>query len=546
MRLNKQEVNDMKKSRSMYVAILIIWVLTLFPLIALIVLNAIKAVQEFETWKSILIILLVATSNLSLAYFWLCSIKDFMYSFMYVSQKKRLLSRYDSIFNHELTKEELNKKVLLLYCTCNDFNSRALEASMNQDFDNYETIILDDSKDQKYITEINQFAYNHDVKVIRREDKRGFKAGNINNYLQKVRKEDYDYIVILDSDEIIPSNFIKESLKYFSHSKKVGVIQAAHYATVSTNVYQDLLGMSIDSTSETAQISKNFYGANALIGHGMIISKECYVKTGGFPYVVAEDISFAIALKKAGFDIIYAPNIKCFEEFPNDYIFTKKRQCKWTQGNVEYMKKYSKDINKTPMAWYERLDLKLNYYSLPTIPILSFLIVLSSILLGFLGYKDSIGGSILMVLSVIFLCSNLLPVVFTYGKTKYWWKIIPYYLLSFVSYAAMGPMMIITIILGAFGKKAKFIVTPKGERKISLFNALINSLDAIIFGTLVAVATYFAYGNIMPTLVLSLACWLAPVAILIANIELHKKKTLQVEEEEKSQEIEFLNLRKEP
>jgi len=536
----------MKKSRSMYVAILIIWVLTLFPLIALIVLNAIKAVQEFETWKSILIILLVATSNLSLAYFWLCSIKDFMYSFMYVSQKKRLLSRYDSIFNHELTKEELNKKVLLLYCTCNDFNSRALEASMNQDFDNYETIILDDSKDQKYITEINQFAYNHDVKVIRREDKRGFKAGNINNYLQKVRKEDYDYIVILDSDEIIPSNFIKESLKYFSHSKKVGVIQAAHYATVSTNVYQDLLGMSIDSTSETAQISKNFYGANALIGHGMIISKECYVKTGGFPYVVAEDISFAIALKKAGFDIIYAPNIKCYEEFPNDYIFTKKRQCKWTQGNVEYMKKYSKDINKTPMAWYERLDLKLNYYSLPTIPILSFLIVLSSILLGFLGYKDSIGGSILMVLSVIFLCSNLLPVVFTYGKTKYWWKIIPYYLLSFVSYAAMGPMMIITIILGAFGKKAKFIVTPKGERKISLFNAFINSLDAIIFGTLVAVTTYFAYGNIMPTLVLSLACWLAPVAILIANIELHKKKTLQVEEEEKSQEIEFLNLRKEP
>lgn len=43
-------------------------------------------------------------------------------------------------------------------------------------------------------------------------------------------------------------------------------------------------------------------------------------------------------------------DILCYEEFPVNYVSLKKRQCKWTQGNLEYMKKYNKDIGKSKMA----------------------------------------------------------------------------------------------------------------------------------------------------------------------------------------------------
>ena len=69
-----------------------------------------------------------------------------------------------------------------------------------------------------------------------------------------------------------------------------------------------------------------------------------------------------------------------------NYVSLKKRQCKWTQGNLEYMKKYNKDIDNSKMAWFEKLDIKLSHYSLPIVHVLSFLLAVCTIVLGFLGY----------------------------------------------------------------------------------------------------------------------------------------------------------------
>ena len=69
---------------------------------------------------------------------------------------------------------------------------------MGQEYDNFETVILDDSSQEAYKTQIDEFAQKHGVKVVRRQDRKGFKAGNLNNYLQG--RTDYDYFVVLDSE----------------------------------------------------------------------------------------------------------------------------------------------------------------------------------------------------------------------------------------------------------------------------------------------------------------------------------------------------------
>lgn len=79
------------------------------------------------------------------------------------------------------------QRVTLLYCTCNDFEANSLEWSMKQDYDSklLKTVILDDSTDPDYKAKVDEFAKQHKgVKVIRRKDRKGFKAGNINNYLR--------------------------------------------------------------------------------------------------------------------------------------------------------------------------------------------------------------------------------------------------------------------------------------------------------------------------------------------------------------------------
>jgi cellulose synthase/poly-beta-1,6-N-acetylglucosamine synthase-like glycosyltransferase len=454
---------------------------------------------------------------------WLGSVKDFIFSFAFLCFKKRILKRYAPIVDLDekawagLRRNGKNPKVLLLYCTCNDFNGDALEFCMKQDYDNFETLILDDSSKREYKEKINAFAKRTGAQVIRRKNREHFKAGNLNHCLQN--RQDYDYFVVLDSDERIPKNYIKETLKYFAYDKKIGVVQAAHKATKGSNLFQSLMGLSVKSNGRICQMMKNFYGSNALIGHGMAISKECYEKTKGFPAVVAEDISFAIDVKNSGYQVAYAPNIVCEEEFPVNYLCLKKRQAKWVQGNVEFMKKYNRDIFQSKMSWYEKLDVVLSHYNLPIVPMLSMFLVLNTVMLGALGFEVGGYSLALIGLMLLFLISPLIPDIFVHGKRENPLRLLAYAALNFVVYASLVPMMIATVVCALFGRKAKFIVTPKEEKKISFSEAIKGSADSLVFSLAVGVLTYCTYFSVLPTVLLVSCCALAPVAILVANVK---------------------------
>lgn len=505
----------MKKTPTVYICILSIWAICAGVLLFSCG-QLIYGVAQGEnvTGKAVAVVILLALNAMMLAYMWLGSVKDFMFSFLFLMMGKRLMKRYEPILQQELPKEQ--PKFLLLYCTCNDFNGDALKECMEQEYDNFETVILDDSSQEAYKAQVDEFARKHGVKVVRRQDRKGFKAGNLNNYLQG--RTDYDYFVVLDSDERIPSNYIKETLRYFVYDANVGVVQAAHKATKGSNLFQSLMGLSVKSNGKICQVMKNFYGSNALIGHGMAIRRACFEAVKGFPEVVAEDISFAVDVKNSGYRVLYAPNIVCREEFPVNYLCLKKRQAKWVQGNVEFMKKYNRSITDSKMTWYERLDIRLSHYNLPIIPMLSFMLIVNTVIMGFLGFDVGRYSLTLVGLMLLFLVSPLIPDFFVHGKEKNFFRLIGYAFLNFVVYASLVPMMIGTVLLALFGKKAKFIVTPKEERRISVKEAVRGSVDSILFAVIVGILTYGTYFSFAPTVLIVLCCALTPMAILVANV----------------------------
>lgn len=517
--------NAMDKSPKVYAAIFCVWaicVAVLWVFCGSIVYH-IFAEREF-TASRIITAILLAVNAVMLSYMWLGSVKDFMFSFLYLLFGKKLRKRYEEIIRTPLPAGK-QPKFLLLYCTCNDFNEDALAACMQQEYQNFETVILDDSSKEEYKRRIDEFAKISGAKVVRRKDRVGFKAGNLNAYLKG--RTDYDYFVVLDSDERIPKNYIQEVLRYYAYAKDVGVVQAAHKATKGNNLFQRLMGLSVKSNGKICQVMKNFYGSNALIGHGMTISRACYEATRGFPLVVAEDISFAVDVKNSGYRVLYAPNILCEEEFPINYLCLKKRQAKWVQGNVEFMRKYNRSITDSKMTWYEKVDVKLSHYNLPIIPMLSFFIIINTIIMGFLGFDVGRYSIIVVGLMLLFLISPLIPDFFVHGKKGNIFRLLGYAVLNFVVYASLVPMMIGTVILALFGKKAKFIVTPKEETKLTVKDAIKGSYDSILFAFVVGVLTYITYFSLAPTILIVACCALTPLAILVANVSVKEKKKLQ-------------------
>lgn len=520
----------MKKKPTLYVIIICLWTCCLavlgFAFSWLII-----GLNDYSAVKKAFVIALLTINTIVLAVLWFGSIKDFVFSVSYAVLRKKLNDKYADI--KESSDRSASKKVridpqnaprvLLLYCTCNDFNAKALTACRKQDYPNFKTVILDDSNKFEYIKEINKFYVQHqNVEIARRKNKAGYKAGNLNNYL--AGRTDYDYFVVLDSDEVIPPDYIRQVLKYFAYNKNCGAVQAKHKAQKGENVFQRLMGLCVGSNGETVQVIKNFYGANALIGHGMTISRECYEKTGGFPLVVAEDISFAVEIKNAGIDIIYAPDILCYEEFPVNYVSLKKRQCKWTQGNLEYMKKYNKDIDNSKMTWFEKLDIKLSHYSLPIVPVLSFLLAVCTIFLGFLGYPVIRYSLAVYGIMILFLCSPMITDLFVYKRTQNVFLLIPYFIVNVATYASLAPMMLKTVFLGVLGKKATFIVTPKQSEKFRFSEMIKYSWDSLAFGIIMGILAMFACGSILPVIFVVAGCVSAPFIIALSNISIKERK----------------------
>lgn len=180
--------------------------------------------------------ILLIFNGIFISYFWLNGVKDFIYVIWYYFNKSRLNKKYFRVINTDVSGAD--DKVLMVYCTCNDFDGKSLGKYLNQDYKYVRTIILDDSIDKDYINKVNQFALSNNIKVVRRQNREGFKAGNINHYLQSQQYIDdggYDYVVFLDSDEILPNNFIIECLKNFYCYYDIGIVQANHISTRNRN-----------------------------------------------------------------------------------------------------------------------------------------------------------------------------------------------------------------------------------------------------------------------------------------------------------------------
>jgi len=254
-------------------------------------------------------------------------------------------------------------RVAIFYCTCNDFFKPAIETCISQDYDNYKVFILDDSTDSGSKKSVDDFVAEHTGKVslIRRVNKQGGKAGNLNHALALLSKE-FDYFAIIDADNLIPADFIKKTLGYFSIDSKIGFVQASHkgYA-MSMGTLGATLASGVEIIYKNFFPVKNRYGLNAYYGHGTMIRTDVWNKVGEYPLIVAEDLSFSLAARSAGYYGLFAEDVVCQESHPDDYKSTRRRAEKWLKGTLEFITIYfPKYICDKKIHWFEKADIAIN------------------------------------------------------------------------------------------------------------------------------------------------------------------------------------------
>lgn len=284
--------------------------------------------------------------------------------------------------------------VAILYTTCNDFVEESVISCVRQDYPNFTVYILDDSSNPNYKQKVDDFASNyHDlVKVIRRPDRKGFKAGNLNHGLATAAVEE-PYFAIADADEILPPDFLSKLVPMMEADPSCGFVQANHRANPeSTSALSKSLGVGIDIHWKWYQPLRNDYGFVMFLGHGALLRRKCWEEIDGFPDIVSEDLGFAIHIREKGYRGRFAEEVICYEDFPDTVRAFRIRHMKWTRGTSEFLgKKMGWLIRAKNISWTEKLDILFPTLNLPlTLLYFAFMINANLVLPYFFGQTRDI------------------------------------------------------------------------------------------------------------------------------------------------------------
>ena len=277
-------------------------------------------------------------------------------------------------------------EVAVLYTACNDFVRKSAESCLHINYPKYTVYILDDSSDPKCKAQIDQFASENArlVKVIRRADRSGYKAGNLNNALRHHVTE--PYFAVIDADEIVPENFLNRLVPYLINDPQCGFVQANHRCdeNASTRLQNDMR-IGIDVHWKWYQPLRNKFGFVMFLGHGALLRRSCWEEVDGFDEIVSEDLAYAISIRELGYYGIFAEDVMCIEAFPESVQAFRVRHVKWTRGTCEFLHRWTVKLwrSKT-IPLIEKLDIFFPTANLPLTLFFFFFMIIAGLGLPFL------------------------------------------------------------------------------------------------------------------------------------------------------------------
>lgn len=342
-------------------------------------------------------------------------------------------------------------RVALLYCVADDADLGAIAQSMRQDVP-VETIILDDGRDPAIRAQIDLFAAQHGCRILRRADRRGFKAGNLNHALGQLRGQ-YEAYVICDSDVILPPHFVS-SCRPALADPSVAVVQALPVARSGQTRFASYFGPLLRTHVAVTRAGREAAGTVAFIGRGALVRAAALDDVGGVPEAVTEDLALSVALRARGWRLVNAP-VEFAEDYPIDYRAFRTQMRKTAEGAVEFLRR-PRRLRFLPPA--EARDFLLETALVPASALAGVTALLAGVTLAAQGTPPPLWAGVLGMLCVLM---PLLPETMRRVREQSMRAGLAFAVLAGSLYASTM-LVVLAAVLRALGTgRAVFWITPK-------------------------------------------------------------------------------------
>jgi membrane glycosyltransferase len=369
-------------------------------------------------------------------------------------------------------------RVAVLYTTMNDVVPDCVDA-IRQTYP-VDVYMLDDSSDPYRRAIVDDLARRHGFRILRRPERKGFKAGAINNWLGQHGAE-YDYFVLLDADSILPPDWVGEALKYAEHPENadLAIFQGLINIWNTDKPFpRALAATTLLGQDEWERRVSGYVGAVFCYGHNVMLRTKPVLEIGGFVEdYVSEDFATAVKLASAGHGSVFVP-LHTWEAMPENVRGFVKRQTKWTRGSMEFWS----FVPPARLPWWKKIFLyttPMNHVAYVAImfamvaavfgrvsTFTAFFAFGQNLLIAPIGYIWSIN------LFRFIIVMSLVTSVFTIAKLLQvhvgFWRYYRARTLSKAIGAIMLPHEIRAMVMYIVDPRRKFPVTPKDEPPMTM------------------------------------------------------------------------------
>jgi cellulose synthase/poly-beta-1,6-N-acetylglucosamine synthase-like glycosyltransferase len=338
--------------------------------------------------------------------------------------------------------------------------------------DRLEIQVLDDSTDEsieitaKKVAEYQAKGFL--IEQIRREDRKGFKAGALSEGLKVAKGE---FIAIFDADFLPHTDFLLRMVPYFLNDPKVGVVQTRwEHLNQRYSMLTRLQAFQLDVHFTVEQMGR--FSGDCLLqfnGTGGMWRRTTIDDAGGWEAdTLTEDLDLSYRAQLKDWKIEFVEAFTSPGELPAEMNGFKSQQFRWMKGGAETARKM------LPVVWNADIPLSKKVHASlhllgSTLFVTVFLMAMLNIPLFFL--RDYLPAFDIRYLPVFYASMAILCYIYytTHVETLHqnlnWFQRFLRFAAFFPLFTAMNIGMslhnTVAVVQGWMGKKSAFVRTPK-------------------------------------------------------------------------------------
>ena len=466
----------------------------------------------------------------------LYGLNAYVMMFLYKSHAKEAHLKKDEILDAFIrSKPEVLPKVTTQIPIYNEFNvaERVIRAACAMEYPdgNHEIQILDDSNDEtkdivdSVVTELIEKG--HNIKVIRRKDRTGFKAGALAHGMETANGF---FIAVFDADFVPQNDYLLKTIPFFLADEGLGLVQARWgHLNYKKSMLTRVQSIGIDGHFMIEQSARNwgnlFMNFNGTAG---VWRKEAITDGGGWQWdTLTEDMDLSYRVQFKGWGTCYLPDLVVPAEIPEDINAFKSQQFRWAKGSIETAIKLFPTLIKMDISFFKKIEA---FFHLTHYMVHPLMLTLAVLALPVMTLLDSLPGPLLFSsIAIVLLFSMSAPSALYIMSQRVAYKNWASRLIYLPALVVLGTGIALSNTRAVFeavvGKKSGFIRTPKrGDAHTKIYRAKlpVSAILEILLGIYCSVSfvAYIYHGKYLvgPFLAIYAAAFLSTGFLTIFHL----------------------------